>query len=157
MGNGIMKKIQTVLIVLVAFIFIATTLGTAQAGTFQIPPKGKKKIKIGVLDLITAIEVSALANNYYRKWAKERGWDIQVFDMGFNYANAQGIMDNMITAVYDAIIVNWVDFKYYPKQVLKAYEKGIPVQGIACGNNVPGVISQGIPRIWPMVLWLPYI
>jgi ABC-type sugar transport system substrate-binding protein len=128
----------------VALIFVATTLGSAQAGTFQIKPKGNKKIKIGVLDLITSIEVSALACNSYRKLAKERGWDLQVFDMAFNYANAQSIMDNMITAGYDGIIVNWVDFHYYDQQVLKAYNKGIPVQGIACGNNVPGVISQGI-------------
>jgi len=141
---GIAKRTRTALIILVALAFVVTTLGEAQAGTFQIPPKGDKKIKIGVLDLITSIEVSALANNWYRKWAKERGWDLQVFDMGFDYAKSQTIMDNMITAGYDGIFVNWVDFKYYPQQVMKAYQKGIPVQGIACGNNVPGVISQGI-------------
>jgi len=144
MGKGTAKTIRTFLVILVALIFVATTLGSAQAGTFQIKPKGKKKIKIGVLDLISAIEVAALANNWYRKHAKERGWDLQVFDLGVNYANAQSIMDNMITAGYDAILVNWVDFKYHDQQVLKAYKAGIPVQGIACGNNVPGVISQGI-------------
>ncbi|HXX36244.1 MAG TPA: substrate-binding domain-containing protein [Thermodesulfobacteriota bacterium] len=141
---GIAKRTRTALIILVALAFVVTTLGSAQAGTFQIPAKGNKKIKIGVLDLIAGIEVSALSCNWYRKHAKERGWDLQVFDMAFNYANAQSIMENMITAGYDGIIVNWVDFKYYDQQVLKAYNKGIPVQGIACGNNVPGVISQGI-------------
>jgi hypothetical protein len=61
---------------LVALIFLATTLGSAQAGVFQIKPKGNKKIKIGVLDLISSIEVAALANNWYRKHAKDRGWDL---------------------------------------------------------------------------------
>jgi len=144
MAKGIVKRIQTALIVLVALIFVATTLGSAQAGTFQIKPKGDKKIKIGVLDLISSIEVAALANNWYRKHAKDRGWDLQVFDLNVDYSKAQPFMENMITAGYDAILVNWTDFKYYDQQVMKAYNKGIPVQGIACGNMAPGVISQGI-------------
>jgi len=144
MAKGIVKRIRTALIVLVALIFVATTLGSAQAATFQIKPKGNKKIKIGVLDLISAIEVAALANGYYTKWAKERGWDLQIFDIAGDYTKAQSFMDNMITAGYDGIIVNWTAFSYFDQQVLKAYKAGIPVQGIACGNMAPGVISQGI-------------
>jgi len=144
MKKGIMKRIRTALIILVASIFVATAVGSALAGTFQIKPKGDKKIKIGVLDLISSIEVAALANNFYKKWAAERGWDLQVFDLNADTSKAQAFMDNMITAGYDGIIVNWTDFKYFDQQVLKAYKAGIPVQGIACGNNVPGVISQGI-------------
>ena len=58
-------------------------------------------------------------------------------------------MDNMITAGYDAILVNWTDFKYYDQQIMKAYKAGIPVQGIACGNMQPGVISHGIAPSMP--------
>jgi len=46
MGKGIVKRFRTALTVLVALMFVATTLGSAQAGTFQIKPKGDKKIKI---------------------------------------------------------------------------------------------------------------
>lgn len=144
MGKGIVKRFRTALTVLVALMFVATALGSAQAGTFQIKPKGDKKIKIAVLDLISSIEVAALANNYYRKWAKERGWDLQVFDLNGDVSKAGAFMDNIITAGYDGIIVNWTDFKYFDQQVMKAYKAGIPVQGIACGNMAPGVISQGI-------------
>jgi len=141
---GIAKRIRTALIILVALAFVVTTLGEAQAGTFQIPPKGNKKIKIGVLDLISGIEVSALANNYYRQYAKQRGWDLQIFDIQGDYAKAQATMENMITAGYDGIIINWTDFKYEEQQIMTAYKKGIPVQGIACGAMVPGVVSHGI-------------
>jgi ABC-type sugar transport system substrate-binding protein len=133
-----------------AVIFIATTFGVAEAGTFQIPAKGKKKIKIGVMDLYAPIESSALVCKWYRKWAKDRGWELQVFDVNLDYAKAQTIMDNMITAGYDGIIINWTDFKYYPQQIQKAYKKGIPVQGIACGGMVPGVISHGTAADMPM-------
>jgi len=138
------KRTRRALIFLVALIFLATTIGLAQAGTFQIQPKGKKKIKIGVMDLISSIEVSANTCKWYRHWAKEKGWELQVFDLGFDLAKAQSVMDNMITAGYDGIIVNWVDFRNYDQQIMKAYKKGIPVQGIACGNMVPGVVSHGI-------------
>jgi ABC-type sugar transport system substrate-binding protein len=144
MSKEMVKRIKTALIVLTALIFVATTLGLAEAGTFQIPAKGNKKIKIAVMDLISSVEVAALANNNYKRLAKQRGWDLQVFDLGMDYAKAQPTAENIITAGYDAIIVNWTDFKYWDQQVLKAYKKGIPVQGIACGNMVPGVISQGI-------------
>jgi ABC-type sugar transport system substrate-binding protein len=143
MSNGI-KRIKTALIILTALIFVATTLGLAEAGTFQIPAKGNKKIKIAVLDWYSGIEVAALANNNYKRLAKERGWDIQIFDVLADPSKVQGTMQNIITAGYDGIIVNWTDFKYYDQMVLKAYKAGIPLQGIACGNNVPGVISQGI-------------
>jgi ABC-type sugar transport system substrate-binding protein len=144
MARGIAKRIRTALMLLVALIFVATTLGPAQAGTFQIPPKGNKKIKLGVLDLLSAIEVAALANNWYRKHAKDRGWDLQVFDIALDIAKGQSTMENMIMAGYDGILVNWVDFKYIDQQVMKAYKRGIPVQGAACGNMVPGVISHCI-------------
>jgi ABC-type sugar transport system substrate-binding protein len=85
-----------------------------------------------------------LANNWYRKYAKDRGWDLQVFDINGDYAKAQSTMENMITAGYDGIIINWTDFKYEDQQIMNAYKKGIPVQGIACGAMVSGVISHGI-------------
>ncbi len=144
MEKKLMKRLKVVFMLFVAVVFLATTLGAAQAGVFQIQPKGKKKIKIGVLDLISSIEVAALANNWYRKHAKDRGWDLQVFDINGDYAKAQSMMENMITAGYDGIIINWTDFKYEDQQIMKAYKKGIPVQGIACGIMAPGVISQGI-------------
>ena len=137
------KIVQNVLILLMAVVFTVTALGTAQAGTYQIPAKGNKKIKIGVLDLISAIEVAALANGYYKKYAKERGWDLQIFDLGGDWTKAPAVMENMITAGYDAIIINWTDFRIIEKQILKARERGIPVQGIACGNIVPGVVAHG--------------
>jgi ABC-type sugar transport system substrate-binding protein len=137
------------LVVILSVVFLITTLGTVQAGEFKIKPKGDKKIKIGVMDLISSISVAALANGFYRKWAKERGWDLQVFDLNVDYSKAQPTMDNMITAGYDAILVNWTDFKYYDQQIMKAYKAGIPVQGIACGNMQPGVISHGIAPSMP--------
>ena len=144
-----MKKIRNVLIVILALVFVAGTLGSANAGMFQIKPKGDKKIKVGVMDLISAISVAALANGYYKKWATQRGWDLQVFNLNIDYTKAGPTMENMITAGYDAIIVNWTDFKYYDQQIMKAYKAGIPVQGIACGNMRPGVISHGIAPSMP--------
>ena len=138
MKKGVVKIVQAFLVFIVALIFVSVNLGETQAGTFQIPPKGKKKIKIAVVDWYSGIEVSALTNNYYKKWAKERGWDLQIFDVGADPAKAQTIVQNVITAGYDGIIVNWTDFKYYDQLVMKAYKAGIPLQGIACGNIVSG-------------------
>lgn len=135
--------------VILSLVFLSTTLVAVQAGEFKIKPKGDKKIKIAVMDLISSISVAALANGWYRKHAAERGWDLQVFDLNVDFSKAQPTMDNIITAGYDAIIVNWTDFKYYDQQIMKAYKKGIPVQGIACGIMRPGVISQGIAPSMP--------
>jgi ABC-type sugar transport system substrate-binding protein len=146
-----MKKttFRTILTLTVALAFATSFLGPAQAGTFQIEPKGDKKIKIGVMDLISSIEVAAYANSWYRKHAEERGWSLQVFDLNVDYAKSQTVMENMITAGYDAILVNWTDFKYYDQQILKAHKKGIPVQGIACGNMRPGIVSHGAAPSMP--------
>lgn len=142
MGKSIVNWIRRLLIALVALVFVATTLGSAQAGTFKIAPKGQKKIKIAILDLISSIEVSAQHCALYRKYAKERGWTVDVFDLQVDQSKAQSVMDNIITAGYDAVIVNWVDFSYYDQQILRAYKQGIPVQGIACGTMFPGVVHQ---------------
>ena len=146
MGSGATKTIKTFLIILVTLIISATSMSFAQADTayYQIPAKGKKKIKIAVLDLISSIEVSAMACKYYNKWAKERGWEIQVFDLNANYAQAVPMMENIITAGYDGIIVNWTDFKYFAPQIMRAYKKGIPVQGVSCGAMAPGVVAQAV-------------
>jgi ABC-type sugar transport system substrate-binding protein len=129
-----MKRLKVVFMLFVAVVFLATTLGAAQAGVFQIKPKGNKKIKIGVLDLISSIEVAALANNWFRKHAKDRGWDLQVFDINGDYAKAQSMMENMITAGYDGIIINWTDFKYEDEYGYEASKK-IVEGGILRSSN----------------------
>ena len=66
------KIVKMALVVILSVVFLFMTYGTVPAGEFKIKSKGNKKIKIGVMDLISSISVAALANGYYRKWAKER-------------------------------------------------------------------------------------
>jgi len=119
------------------------SLNSAYAGTFQIAPKGNKKIKVAVMDLISSVAVAPYVNNWYKKHAAERKWELKIFDLHGDFANARPTMENIITAGYDAILVNWTDFKYYDDLIMKAYKMGIPVQGVACGNMKPGVVSHG--------------
>ncbi|MBT4266918.1 MAG: substrate-binding domain-containing protein [Deltaproteobacteria bacterium] len=137
-----MKKINRFLAVILSFAFIISALGTVNAGTFKIKAKGNKQIKIGVMDLNSAWGVAASFNAMYKKYAKARGWDIQVFNLGFKIEKSQGVMDNMISAGYDAIIVNWTAPSYYKRQLKKAYDKGIPVIIIAGDNFAPGMIAN---------------
>ncbi len=137
-----MKKRMRVLMMIVAFVYVIGALGLANAEVLQIKAKGDKKIKIGVMDLISAIEVAALFNARYKEWSKKRGWDCQVFDLNFNMAEAPTVMDNMISAGYDAIIVNWTAPSLYKDQIKKAFDKGIPVIIVAGFDMVPGLVAD---------------
>ena len=137
-----MKKINRFLAVIFAFVFIISALGTVNAGTFKREPKGDKKIKIGVMDLISAIEVAASFNKMYKKWAEARGWDIQVFDLGFDMTKAGPTMDNMISAGYDGIIINWTAPAAYAPQLKRAYDEGIPVMIVAGDNMADGMLAN---------------
>ncbi len=137
-----MKKISRFLTVIMSFAFIISALGTVNAGTFKIKPKGDKQIKIGVMDLVSAIEVAAHFNNLYKKWAKARGWDIQVFDLGADMTKAGPTMDNMITAGYDGIMINWTAPSAYAPQLKRAFEKGIPVIICAGDGMAEGMLAN---------------
>jgi ABC-type sugar transport system substrate-binding protein len=114
----------------------------ASAEVMQIKAKGKKKITIGVMDLISAIEVAAIYNAAYKKEAEARGWDAKVFDLQLNIPQSQTVMENMIVAGYDGIIVNWTSPHFYAKQVKMAFEKGIPVITVGEGITHPGIIAE---------------
>ena len=90
-----MKKATRFLMVILVLVYAVTCIGLANAEVLQIKPKGDKKIKIGVMDLISSIEVAALFNQRYQKWSKERGWDCQIFDLNFNFAQAGPVMENV--------------------------------------------------------------
>jgi ABC-type sugar transport system substrate-binding protein len=137
-----MKKMTRVFLVILALVFVFTSIGLANAEVLQIKPKGDKKIKIGVMDLISSIEVAALFNKRYQKWSKDRGWDCQIFDLNFNFAQSGPVMENMISAGYDGIIVNWTAPKLYEKQIKKAFDQGIPVIIVAGFDMVPGLIAD---------------
>ena len=137
-----MKKATRILIVILALVYVFSALGLANAETFKIKPKGDKQIKIGVMDLQSAWGVAASFNKMYKKWAKARGWDCQVFDLGFKIEKSQTVMANMVSAGYDAIIVNWTAPSYYKQQLKRAYDKGIPVIIIAGDNMIPGMIAN---------------
>lgn len=137
-----MKKVTRVLMVILALVYVTTALGLANAEMMQIKPKGDKKIKIGVMDLISSIEAAANFNKRYVKRAKERGWECQIFDLNFNYGQAQPVMENMITAGYDGIIINWTEPEGYKMQIKKAFDKGIPVIIIAGFKKLPGIVAD---------------
>jgi len=142
MEKNIGKRIRTLLVTLLALVFVVTSIGSVRAAEMKIKPKGNKKIKIAVMDLISAIEVAALANSYYKKNAQARKWELDIFDLKVNNGQAGPTMENIIAAGYDGVIVNWTNYKYYEPQCKKAFDKGIPVVGVACGALVPGVIAN---------------
>lgn len=138
-----MKKFfQTALIVLLALGFLATSFGMVYAEEMKINPKGNKMIKIAVMDLISSIEVAALFNKYHMAAAKDRKWEVKVFDLKANFSEAGPTMDNIIAAGYDGIIVHWTTPKFYEQQLKKAQQKGIPVLTIACGDLIPGIVGD---------------
>jgi len=139
-----MRKINRFFTVILSFAFIISALGTANAGTFKREPKGDKQIKIGVMDLISAIEVAASFNKMYKKWAEARDWDIQVFDLGFDMTKAGPTMDNMISAGYDGIIINWTAPAGYAPQLKRAYDAGIPVIIVAGDNMADGMLANWV-------------
>jgi ABC-type sugar transport system substrate-binding protein len=136
------NSIRIVLLLGLAALFLVSTTMAVNADVLKIEPKGKKEIKIAVLDLISAIETAAQTNSHYMKEGKKRGWDVRVFDLKMNYAEAPNILETMINAGYDAILVNWTSPKYYKAQVKKAFDKGIPVFTNHCGDLVPGLAAE---------------
>ncbi len=130
----------SLLTLLLALVFLAQA--TVQAETMQIQPKGSKKINIGVMDLISAIEVAAIYNAAYQKEAAARGWNVRVFDLQLQHAQAPTVMENMIVAGYDAIIVNWTSPHFFKDQVATAFKKGIPVITVAEGGTFPMVMAE---------------
>ncbi len=140
--NGIVKAGQRVLLVLIALVFAATTVFAAPP-MFKVAPKGKKKIKIGVVEINAAVEMSARLNDVHMKSAKARGWQLEVYDLKDNVPEAGNALDNMISAGYDAIIIHYLGLKGCENQVKKAFDKGIPVISVAAmGANYPGVIAD---------------
>lgn len=141
MERKMSKIMHTIMVTVLALAFVITSIGLAGAAEMKIKPKGNKKIKIAVLDLISSIEVAALANGWYKKHAQERKWQVDIFDLKVNYGQAGPIMENIIAAGYDGVIVNWTNYKYFAPQCKAAAAKGIPIVGVACGANVPGVLA----------------
>ena len=136
-------KMTKIVVILLATIFVVSSFGMVQAGdTFKIPPKGDKQITIGVMDLVSSIEIAATYNKWHRAAAEKRGWKVQIFDVNMKYDQAPGIMENMLSMGVDAIITNWVTPKYYEKQIKKAHEMGIPFIGIANGTMPDGVVAE---------------
>ena len=137
------RMIKTmVLASLCIFALMAFTGSMAAAKSMQIKPKGQKKITIGVMDLISAIEVAAIYNSAYKKEAEARGWATKVFDLQLNIPQAQSVMENMIVAGYDGIIVNWTSPHFYANQVKTAFDKGIPVITVGEGVPHPGIVAE---------------
>jgi len=136
-------KMTKIVVILLATIFVVSSFGMVQAGdTFKIPPKGDKQITIGVMDLISSIEIAATYNKWHRAAAEKRGWKVQVFDVNMKYDQAPVIMENLISMKVDAIVTHWVTPKYYEKQIKKAWKMGIPVIGIANGTMPDGIVAE---------------
>jgi ABC-type sugar transport system substrate-binding protein len=138
------KRGQATFIIILAMIFMTMTIASAGAEEMIFKAKGNKKIKIGVIDLISSIEVAGLFNKAHEASAKKRGWDIQIFDLKDNVPESATIMENMISAGYDGIIIHWTDLKACANQIKKAADKGIAVISCACrgGKKYPGVIAD---------------
>jgi len=137
-----LKKSKAV-IVLLTTLFVMFSFGMVQAAeTFKIAPKGDKKITIGVMDLISSIEIAGTYNKWHRRAAAKRGWKCQIFDLNVKYDKAPAIMENLMAIGVDAIITNWVTPKYYEKQIKKAWKMGIPFIGIANGATPDGVVAE---------------
>jgi len=140
--NGIARVSQRVFLVLIALVFAATTVFAAPP-MFKIAPKGKKKIRVGVIEINVAIEISARLNQLHSKNAKDRGWQLEVYDLKDNVPEAGNVLNNMISAGYDAIIIHYFGVKGSENQVKKAFDKGIPIITVAAmGANYPGVIAD---------------
>jgi len=141
--KSVVRVGRRVLIVLCALFFAATTVVAAGPEMFKIAPKGNKKIKIGVMDPMASIEIAAVFNNLHMQAAKQRGWQLQYFDLKDNFPESVTYMENMISAGYDAIIIHFLGVKVCEKQIKKAFDKGIPVITISCqGAQFPGVVAE---------------
>src|SRR5208283_3305717 len=96
-----------IILLLVSLLLVAGIATQAGAMESKAEPKGAKQIHIGILDWSSKIAVAALWNEAYKKAAEKRGWKVTIFDIDMDYSKSQTFMDNMISAGYDAIIVNW--------------------------------------------------
>jgi ABC-type sugar transport system substrate-binding protein len=134
------KKVVIGVTLFLTMMFLTASL--VNAAVMKIPPKGKKTITIGVVDLISAIEVAAIYNAAYKKEAQSRGWSLKVFDLQLNIPQAQSVVENMIAAGYDGIIVNWTSPHFFKKQVEMAFSKGIPIITVGEGVTHPGIIAE---------------
>lgn len=141
--KNLFTQIGRIQALFVCVMLVTIPLGTANASEiFHIEAKSAKTLKIGVIDLISHIEVAALVNRIYLKEAKKRGWDLQVFDLKGNPQEAATILDNMMVAKFDGVIVNWTETKYFALQLEKAYKKGIPIFGNHCGKPKDGLTAD---------------
>lgn len=130
-------------VVIFALAFVIVTLGVVNgAEIMKIEPKGKKKLNIAVVDWNAAIEVGAYCNKWHIKGAKERGWEAKIFDLKGNNAQAEPIMENIIGANFDGVIIHWTTPTSYEVQLKKAFQKGIPVITVAGGQMLPGIVGD---------------
>jgi ABC-type sugar transport system substrate-binding protein len=135
----------TALIFVTVLAFLAGTVGTcfADGPAMKIPPKGAKKITIGVIDPNAGIEVAAQFNKRHAAEAAKRGWDVRFADLKDNIPQAATYMENMISAGYDGIILHWMPLRAIDKQIKMAFDKGIPVISLIClGTRTPGVMAE---------------
>ena len=144
--KSILKMGQTALFIVLALIFVTTTVWSAGPEEFKIPPKGKKQIKIGSMDLNGSIELGAYFNKLHEESAKARGWQVMLVDLKDNDAEGPAAMENMISAGYDGIIIHFKSPRGIEKQIRKAFDKGIPVITMNCqAAQVPGVVLEVTP------------
>jgi len=101
-----------------------------------------------VIDLNSAIEISAKLNQLHLKNAKARGWQLEVFNLKDNAPEAGNALDNMVTAGYDAVIIPYLGMKGFENSVKKAFDKGVPVITVAAlGANYPGIVADVGPMM----------
>ena len=136
------KMFQRIMVISLTLLFCISVTGVAFSDELKIKPKSQKTIKIGVMDWLSSIEVAAFVNGLYKKEAKKRGWEIQIFDLKGNNGESIQVMENMISAGFDAIVVNWTSPRFYEKQVQLAYQKGIPIITNHCGHVVKGQVAE---------------
>ena len=136
------KMFEKIIAMSLTLLFCIGATSVAYSSELKIKPKTQKTIKIGVMDWLSSIEVAAFVNGLYKKEAKKRGWDIQIFDLKGNNGESIQVMENMISAGFDAIVVNWVSPRFYEKQVQQAYQKGIPIITNAGGHVVKGQVAE---------------
>ena len=140
--KSIVRLGQTALLIVLALIFVTTTVWSA-GPEMKIKPKGDKKIKIGVMDPMAAIEVAAVFNREHKAAGAARKWEVQYFDLKDNFPESVTFMENMISAGYDGIIIHFMGVKVCEQQIKKAFDNGIPVITISCmGGAYPGIVAE---------------
>jgi ABC-type sugar transport system substrate-binding protein len=147
--KSILRRSKSILIIALALMFSTMSGGLAiGADIMKIKPKGDKKIKIGVIDPMAAIEVAAVFNKFHKEAAEARGWDLEYYDLKDNIPQSIPFMENMIAAGYDGIIIHWLPLKPIEKQIKKAFELGIPIITlVANGARMPGIVADCGPMV----------